>query len=483
MFGRDGFSLSIRNKVIIGLTLSLLAVVFIGSLSYSYLATIEKKLHVVEVADDLSNIILEIRRYEKNYLLYGSQDDLTENHRYIQEGASKLSSILPDVRTLRIASEINRLDQQLRGYAGAMDQRAACMQTSAAACNEIEERVRENGKALVELSQVLVKVEREQILKILSTLKRNLLLSLAILVAVGAVFIFWVGAKIVRPLRTIERTTLRIAQGDFSPLAVGKSGDETQRVMEAFNRMIAELEKRQEQLVQAQKLSSIGIMASGIAHQLNNPLNNISTSLQILAEEFGHGDPDFSKRLLANCLQEILRSQEIVKGLLEFSRQRDFALRAAALRDVVERSVRLVSSQVSSGIEINTNIPPDLRLDMDGQRIQEVLLNLLMNAIQAIDKPPGRIRISARANSTGVQKPMIEILVEDTGKGIDPKDLRQIFDPFFTTKEVGVGTGLGLSIVYGIIEKHHGTISVESRTGEGTRFIIRLPVSQDDERA
>jgi signal transduction histidine kinase len=247
--------------------------------------------------------------------------------------------------------------------------------------------------------------------------------------------------------------------------------------------MIAELEKRQEQLVQAQKLSSIGIMASGIAHQLNNPLNNISTSLQILAEEFGNGDPDFSKRLLANCLQEILRSQEIVKGLLEFSRQRDFALRAAALRDVVERSVRLVSSQVSSGIEINTNIPPDLRLDMDGQRIQEVLLNLLMNAIQAIDKPPGRIRISARANSTGVQKPMIEILVEDTGKGIDPKDLRQIFDPFFTTKEVGVGTGLGLSIVYGIIEKHHGTISVESRTGEGTRFIIRLPVSQDDERA
>jgi len=482
MLNQSRFALSIRKKVIIGLTLSLLAVVFIGSLSYSYLATIEKKLHVVEVADDLSNIILEIRRYEKNYLLYGSQDDLTENHRYIQEGASKLSSILPDVRTLRIAPEINRLDQQLRGYAGAMDQRAACMQTAAAACNEIEERVRESGKALVELSQVLVKVEREQILKILSTLKRNLLLSLAILVAVGAVFIFLVGAKIVRPLRTIEKTTLRIAQGDFSPLAVGKSGDETQRVMEAFNRMIAELEKRQEQLVQAQKLSSIGIMASGIAHQLNNPLNNISTSLQILAEEFGHGDPDFSKRLLANCLQEILRSQEIVKGLLEFSRQRDFALRTAALRDVVERSVRLVSSQVPSGIEIKTDIPPDLRLDMDGQRIQEVLLNLLMNAIQAIDKPPGRIRIRARSTSAGVQKPMIEILVQDTGKGIDPKDLRQIFDPFFTTKEVGAGTGLGLSIVYGIIEKHRGTIAVESRPGEGTRFIIRLPVSQDGER-
>lgn len=482
MFGRGGFSLSIRNKVIIGLSLSLLAVVFIGSLSYSYLAAIEKKLHVVEIADDLSNIILEIRRYEKNYLLYSSQEDLTENRRYIREGADKLLSLLPEVQTLRIAPEMDRLDQQLRKYAATMEQRSACAQAISPECDEIEERVRERGKELVELSQILVKVEREQIIKILRSLKNNLLLSLGILVAVGGVFIFLVGAKILRPLRTIEKTTLRIARGDFTPVSVGRSGDETQRVMEAFNRMIAELEKRQEQLVQAQKLSSIGIMASGIAHQLNNPLNNISTSLQILSEEFGHGDPSFSKRLLANCLQEILRSQEIVKGLLEFSRQREFALRPTLLGDVVERAVRLISSQVPSGIEVQTDIPKDIQLEMDGQRIQEVLLNLLMNATQAIEQPPGQIRISARPAAAADRKPMIEVRVEDTGKGIDPKNIRQIFDPFFTTKEVGAGTGLGLSIVYGIVEKHRGTISVESRPGKGTRFIIRLPVFQDGEQ-
>jgi two-component system NtrC family sensor kinase len=482
MPGQNRFTLSIRQKVIIGLTLSLLAVVFIGSLSYSYLAAIEKKLHVVEVADDLSNIILEIRRYEKNYLLYGSQEDLTENRRYVQEGTDKLLSILPEAKTLRIAAEMDHLDRQLLRYAAAMEQRSVCAQPISPECSEIEEQVRESGKQLVELSQILVKVEREQILKILWSLKNNLLLSLGILVAVGGVFVFLVGAKILRPLRTIERTTLQIAQGDFTPVSVGKSGDETQRVMEAFNRMIAELEKRQEQLVQAQKLSSIGIMASGIAHQLNNPLNNISTSLQILSEEFGHGDPEFSKRLLANCLQEILRSQEIVKGLLEFSRQREFALRPTLLGEVVERAVRLISSQVPSGIEIKTETPEGIQLEMDGQRIQEVLLNLLMNASQAIEQPPGQIRISARPAAGADQKPMIEILVEDTGKGIDPKNIRQIFDPFFTTKEVGAGTGLGLSIVYGIVEKHHGTISVESRPGEGSRFIIRLPVFQDSER-
>jgi two-component system, NtrC family, sensor kinase len=115
--------------------------------------------------------------------------------------------------------------------------------------------------------------------------------------------------------------------------------------------------------------------------------------------------------------------------------------------------------------------------------MQEVLLNLVMNAAQAIETLPGQIRISARSAATVDSKPSIEIIVEDTGKGIDPKDLGQIFDPFFTTKGVGAGTGLGLSIVYGIVEKHSGTIAVESRRGEGTRFIIRLPLAQDSERA
>ncbi len=479
---RSRFSLSIRTKVIIGFTVSLLAVFFFGSLSYSHLAAIETKLHVVEVADDLSNTILEIRRYEKNYLLYGSADDLEENRRYVREAAAKIAGVLPEVRSLHIAPETERLEQILQGYSAEMERLAACPPGSGA-CGELEESVRESGKQLVELSLVLVKLERDRILAILTQLKRQLLLSLATLVLMGVIVILLVGAKIVRPLRIIEMTTQRIARGDFTPLPVPPSADETERVMEAFNRMIAELERRQEQLVQAQKLSSIGILSSGIAHQLNNPLNNISTSLQILSEEFDRGDPEFLKRMLDNCLHEIARSQEIVKGLLEFSRQRDFSLQATALADVVERALRLISSQVPAGIEIQTDVPADLRLDLDGQRMQEVLLNLLMNAVQAIETRPGRIRISARQIVNEKGSPAVEMRVEDTGKGIDPQHLGQIFDPFFTTKEVGVGTGLGLSIVYGIVEKHRGTITVESRPGEGTRFTIRLPVSQDAARA
>jgi signal transduction histidine kinase len=471
------FSLSIRKKVIIGLTICLSAVVFIGGLSYRYLIAIEKKLHVVEIADDLSNTILEIRRYEKNYLLYASLEDLEANRRYVQQAVETLTRILPEIKALAIAPKIHQLGVELHDYSGVMEKRAACQAFPSATCTQLEDQVRESGKQIVELSQLLVQFERGMILQILRTLQNNLILSVLILVGGGMIFAFFVGTKIARPLRIIEKTTLRIAQGDFSPVPVGRPRDETQSVMVAFNRMISELEKRQEQLVRAKKLSSIGILAAGIAHQLNNPLNNISTSLQIITEEFGQGDPEFTRKLLANCGQEILRAQEIVKGLLEFSRQRDFALRSVALREVVERAVRLVSSQVPPGIEITTDIPPELILELDSQRIQEVFLNLLMNAIQAIECTPGRIRIHARDVEDAVGRPQVEIVVADSGKGIAPQDVGHIFDPFFTTKQVGAGTGLGLSIVYGIIEKHCGRIMVESRPGEGTHFIIRLPAS------
>jgi signal transduction histidine kinase len=237
--------------------------------------------------------------------------------------------------------------------------------------------------------------------------------------------------------------------------------------------MVAELEKRQEQLVQNKKLSSLGILTSGVAHQLNNPLNNISTSCQILLEESGKTDPELMRKMLSNIEQEVSRAKDTVKGLLEFSRDRDFALVPVSLNEIVERSIRLVSSQVPSGIEIQKDIPKDLILNIDSQRMQEVFLNLIMNAVQAIDSSAGLIKISARPDyDFGIAI----ITVEDTGVGIPEKNFSMIFDPFFTTKEVGIGTGLGLSIVYGILQKHQGTISVESRVGEGARFIIHLPL-------
>ncbi|MFZ5447905.1 MAG: ATP-binding protein [Thermodesulfobacteriota bacterium] len=464
--------LNIRQKVILGFTICVLVIGFIGGFSYHYLRAIELKQHVVQIADDLREIVLEIRRYEKNYLLYGLEADLKENQQYVQKALEVLATIVSDVRNLRVASQMETFKQDLLAYRGLMEQLAKPGKRGQAESRALEEQLRTMGKALVDLSVKLVAFERLRILEIITTLKTQLLISLFVFLASMGFLIFIVSRKIILPLRVIENTTRRIAQGNFKPLPVLDTRDETQRVVEAFNRMVAELERRQDQLVQGKKMSSLGVLTAGIAHQLNNPLNNISTSCQIILEELDQGDLELVRKMLTNVEQEVYRARDIVKGLLEFSRVRDFALKAIPLEDVVKRSIRLISSQVPPGIDLVDEVPWDLVLELDPQRMQEVFLNLLMNAIQAIKEIPGEIRITAAPDPASHEA---VITIEDTGVGIPKEELDRVFDPFYTTKEVGVGTGLGLSIVYGIIEKHQGHIAVESKEGEGTRFTIRMP--------
>jgi two-component system NtrC family sensor kinase len=463
--------LNIRQKVILGLSVGILAIGSIGAISYHYLRVIELKQDFVEVADDLRNITLELRRYEKNYLLYGSAEDLKENQHYIQLGLNILGKLDPEIRGLEGAPQIQPLRQEFLNYQKSMDQMSSKGEGEPRS-HELEEQLRERGKRLVELTHELADFERQKILKNIQRLKTQLLTSIGIFLVLGGFLVFIVSRKILQPLKTIEKTTHRIAMGNFAPLPVLDTRDETQRVVEAFNRMVQELEKRQDQLLQAKKLSSLGVLTSGVAHQLNNPLNNISTSCQILLEELDTRDLEFFRKMLTNVEQEVDRARDIVKGLLEFSRAKEFTLKDTPLKAVVDRSVRLVSSQVPAGVEIVEQVPEDLTLQLDAQRIQEALLNLLMNAIQALGNQPGQIKVEAKIDQ---DKQQAVITVADTGAGISKEVLSRIFDPFFTTKDMA-GTGLGLSIVYGIVQKHQGTITAESTEGEGTRFIIRLPL-------
>jgi len=473
------FHLNIRQKITVGMIICVLLVGLTGTISYQHLYKIEKKQHVVEIADDLSNIILEIRRYEKNYLLYGANEDLKENREYISQGIQIAEKIAPELKHLEGASELERLYKKFIAYSQLMNQMADQMahKAGSAILKKTEEQLREEGKELVELSQQLVVFEREKILKIIKSLKAQMISSALIFLGLAFFLITVMTKKIIKPLRDIEEKTLRIAEGKFEIFTVSEPFDETQRVLEAYNRMITELERHQKQLIQAEKLSSLGILTSGIAHQLNNPLNNISTSCQILIEEMNHASPEFSGKMLTNIEHEVYRARDIVKGLLEFSREKEFSFVPTSLHHVVEHSVRLISSQVTPGIDITRNIPENLMPYMDSQGMQQVFLNLMMNAIQAIQQPPGNIRISAKADLSEQQA---IITVEDTGIGITAEIIGRVFDPFFTTKEVGKGTGLGLSVVYGIIQKHKGSISAESQVGEGTRFTIRLPLHSDE---
>jgi signal transduction histidine kinase len=489
------FKINIRQKVLVGLCVFMLGIGALAYISYSNLVRIELKVSLVEIVDDLSNIALEIRRTEKNFLLYGEAASFDENRAYIERAFALLTTIPPTLNLPTVDQPLSGLREILRAYAEVMSTLTTRPGLDAEARKALVERLRENGKQLVERSKAISKYERADILRINHRLRQNLLTSVAVLVLIGlAAFLFMV-FKIILPLQGIERSTARIAKGNFEPMPVWNTNDEIQRVMEAMNRMVHELDKRRDQLVQAQKLSSIGTLASGIAHQLNNPLNNISTSCQILMEEArapggagmengtgGDSDPAaaMAARMLANIEQETMRARDIVRGLLEFSRQQEFSPASIPLREVVERVLRLISSHVPPGIEIVTDVPADLSAVMDLQRMQEALINLLINAVQAIGAPPGEIGVTAlRMPGVADEPDSLLISVADTGKGIAQEDLERIFDPFFTTKDVGSGTGLGLFVVYGIVKQHRGRIWAESEPGRGTTFHIELPLTQD----
>ncbi len=478
-FPRLSIKLNIRKQIIVGLTMTMVIIGYISLLSYRSLMRIEQKERFVETADDLKSIILEIRRYEKNVLLYGSNEDMEQNETYVQQAKNLVKEITPDVREFKGASFLSLIEQGLDRYESLMQQvrvhRKENLQTS---IPQIEE-LRESGKALVDLAQELVSFERHSILSIIGNLKGQLIAAILVFCLTGLVLIPFIATEIIRPLRLIERVTYRIARGDFQPEPVDQFLHETRQVIEAFNRMIQELEKRQEQLVQARKLASLGTLASGIAHQLNNPLNNISTSCQIAIEEIQGGDTNLLQRMLNNISQEVHRARDIVRGLLEFSRTKEFELLPIPLKSVVEKSVRLISSQVPSHIQIMQDIPESLVLHLDSQRMQQVLLNLIENAMQAIGETPGWIHIAAQIDP---ERKQAVLTVVDSGPGIPVELMGRIFDPFFTTKEVGKGTGLGLSMVYGIVERHGGTIEVENRPDAGACFTIRLPMPQGVEQ-
>ncbi len=475
----SNIKLSIRQKVVVGFTLCVAAVLLIGMLAYRDLVRLDRKLQLGEITHNLHYFVMEARRHEKNYLLNGKQKDYQEGLLSLKRTQEIFGRIRQDVMGQKGVEQLEQLQQALAHYGQHLKDLATAGEGSASALQRkrvIEARLSKTGNNLVDLSLNLSTQEYSRIQEIVSSLKTMLFSTIIVLCIMSLFLALLITRNIVRPLTVIEKTTQRIARGNFKPLPVVQTYDETQSVVEAFNTMITELESRQDQLAQAQKLSSLGILTSGIAHQLNNPLNNISTSCQILLEEIDEGDREHMEKLLTNIDQEVDRSRDIVKGLLDFSREHEFELDWVSLQNLADRTTWMVSSQLPAGVEITTDISGDLDIYADAQKLQEVILNLLWNAAQAMPDGMGIIELKAREDRATNQ---VEITVQDNGSGIPPEDLPQIFDPFFSTKEAGYGTGLGLSVAHGIVDRHGGTLSATSRVGEGSAFTINLPLKRD----
>ena len=316
---------------------------------------------------------------------------------------------------------------------------------------------------------------------------------------VGVALVSWVAIAIAerwsKPIRQMALAARSVTDGDYSQKVRVTSRDELGYLAECFNKMTSELaranreieewgaslEKKvaertdqvkamQAHLFQAEKLASIGKLAAGVAHEINNPLTGVLTNSSLMLEDLADDHP--WREDIQTIVNETLRCRKIVKGLLDFSRQTRPQRTLLDLNQVVEDTLALVRNQtVFRNTKIVYDLDPHLPTVLaDADQMRQVVLNIVLNAAEAMVQG-GELRLASASN---VAKKAVELRISDTGPGIPDEVRARIFEPFFTTKKTG--TGLGLAVAYGIIERHHGEIRIDSARGKGTTFTISVPI-------
>lgn len=472
---------SLRRKITVGFSLIAVLVVALSLFSFFELRLMEQRIAAGGRIGEFFDTALEIRRFEKNYFLYHQKDDLAENGAYVERGLDLLKNHSALFETLAGKDRIEKLGNDLERYKQLMAAYGQGMADDTSATS-----IRRIGKDIITFAEELAGTERASLQAMLDRHRRLLIASVIVVsllvIGIGQLMTQRVG----RPLKEMEDSMEAVAAGRLTQLDMKAEDREIASLTQAFNHVLRELEVRQGQLVRSEKLAALGTMLSGVAHELNNPLSNIGTSTQILAEEVSSGETAYLQELIEQIDAETWRARHIVRSLLDYARDREFKRAPIRLAALVEETLRLMRGRIVEPALVAVDIPDRLEIPGDRQRLQQVLINLVTNALQALGEH-GKIVIEAHPVTTQCdcgklvfgqcpgQTESVEITVRDNGQGIPADVLPRIFDPFFTTKEVGQGVGLGLFIVFEIIEEHGGCIAVDSEPGKGTSFRIRLP--------
>ncbi len=333
-----------------------------------------------------------------------------------------------------------------------------------------------------------------------TAIRDRVILSFFVFASIGFVLIIAVTygmiRNVTRPLTEIAGAARHIAAGDFDQRVDSEESGEIGLLADSFNTMASSLrqmksdlegwghtleqkvEERTRELInmqarvaQSERLASVGMLAAGVAHEINNPLGGVLALTALTLEDLPEDDPN--RPNLEEVVNQAERCKEIVRGLLDFSRQSEVSAEPVHLNMVLEETLDLVRKQAAFfNVELvrayESGLPPVMA---NKSELQQVFLNIVMNGAQAMGERGGTLTVATRRTADGYA----EVAVSDTGHGIPADHVEHIFDPFFTTKPGGRGTGLGLSIAYGIVTRHRGTISVESHPGRGSTFTIRLP--------
>jgi two-component system, NtrC family, sensor kinase len=451
--------------------------VLMGSVTAVAVMTLSDLRERLQLVDDVGSYAFEVqqaRRYEKDFFLYGT--NLADAIASIQTARGRLESSAEAMRSVLGRDPYTRMTTRVTRYEELLETLLA-RETSGppaagADVRKLEAELRVNGARMLADAQEMIDQERLNMYAGLQTATVSAIGFLVIMLFIMAFEATFIAGALLKPLARFMSYAARFAEGDYTLIRPArKYRDEFSDLAVAFNRMIIELKSRQDQLLHSRKMAAVGTLTSGIAHELNNPLNNIGLTAEALIESFDAYPTEKKLAMLQEINTQVERASGTVRNLLDFTRKEVPAFTAVSPGQVVEDALKLVRNELNlAGVEPVVKIVEHLpEVSGNPRNLQQVFLNLFLNSIQAM--PTGGIlTVSVRAEDGEVR-----FDVTDTGVGIPRENLDKIFDPFFTTKQLGQGTGLGLSVSFGVVEKHNGRITVASEVGKGTTFTIHLP--------
>ncbi|OGR01220.1 MAG: hypothetical protein A2505_09975 [Deltaproteobacteria bacterium RIFOXYD12_FULL_55_16] len=462
---------SIRGKLILALLIvSVLGITATASSIYA-MWRIEDKVRIIESFYELNQHVLEVRRYEKNYLLYSNKQDLMSALDYIDQVRASIVMVKKSLPGSQ--KELQAFYDEELGQYESISRQLVTEDLPLRHKKLLEAALRKHGQDITRRvfdmdAQGRVQVEREVV-----NYQKTGVLILALAILLGGILIYYLLRWIMRPLTAIREAAAQIMQGKLRSIPINEAvscSEEGIELVNSLNLMLKALNHKQDQLVQSEKLAAIGKVTAGIAHEINNPLNNISLTAEVLLEDLANLACSERLDMIHDIMAQSARASEVVHHLLEFSRSRKANdTTRVDLVKLVADSIALVRNQFRLG-EITCDYQhPDQPLPIVGNphQLQQVLVNMMLNAVQAM-QPGGRLEIRVAE-----EEQEAVITIKDTGAGIPSQMLPHIFDPFFTTKNEG--TGLGLSLSYAIVKDHQGDIEVQSQEGHGATFRISLP--------
>ncbi len=477
---------SLRNKILLTYGFSKVVMLTFVALVVADLHYVQSHVQSGEEVAAFREAIQEVRREEKNLFLYHDPDSLDQLSRRVGEAVNLLRLGREAISGIADPPTLQRAKQNLSQYRQVLEEYLFALPSDRPA---LLEALRVHGRVLSDVTEHFGRSERAMVARAVAYSRITLLAAIVVVILLGGLGAWFLVRQVVRPLRELEAQLSVLPDGTARKLLPTSTDREIQSFSRAFNTMIKRLETQQQQLRHHEKAAALGVLVSGVAHELNNPLSNISTSAQLLMED--DGDAELKAQWLANIDGETERARRIVRRLLDSVRQPHLTRQPHNLGDLIESSLKLARSQLPEHFDVKVEVPAGLALVADRERIHQVIINLVRNAADA-----GASRVVLRGCVTTVAAVeqaqhvhgevkrlalaprILELTLEDDGRGIPEADLKRIFEPFFTTRQTGEGTGLGLYLVEEIIAEHQGAIAVQSRPGGGTRFSLWFPLEE-----